>query len=362
MLCTPAKVLERCILTIINEHVHRIIDERQFGYRPLKGTEEHLATFVSDVHESTLQGKSTLAVSLDSSQAFDRIPHNTIRRCLLDARAPGKIIRILMELVTNRRIRVVARRGHEAVLSKTVSLRTGVPQGSVTGPVLYILAANTLFGEIPEDVYIVIYADDILLYCHGTDLSDMHSIMQNTLNLIHNWAIKEKLVFNGDKSRTCLYGPLASSVVPPLVLNGETIPQEFSLRVLGVTIDHMLHFDSHVDDVINTVKLKSRSLHHIRNAPQKLRTMVRNSLVVTPALYALGIYGPFMKASKKQELQVCLNDTERLATALPMSTRLEVLHLECSTLTLDRLISNRSLALLARMATAPYELPRAAAG
>ena len=361
LLCVPAKVLERCIMTIINEHVHRIIDERQFGYRPLKGTEEHLATFVSGVYENTENGKSTLAVSLDSSQAFDRIPHNTIRKCLLDAHIPGKIARILMELVTNRRIRVVARRGDLAVLSKLVSLKTGVPQGSVTGPVLYILAANSLFNEISEDVIIVVYADDILLYCHGTDLSAMHSMLQNTLDLIHNWAVKEKLVFNGDKSHACLYGPMASTDIPPLTLNGEIIPQENSLRVLGVTIDHLLHFDSHVDDVINTVKLKSRSLHHIRDAPQKLRIMVRNSLVVTPALYALGIYGPFLKASKKQELQVCLNDTERLATALPMSTRLEVLHLECSTLKLERLISNRSVALLARLTASPFENLQAAA-
>ena len=68
-----------------------------------------------------------------------------------------------------------------------------------------------------------------------------------------------------------------------------------------------------------------------------------------------------MKASKKQELQVCLNDTERLATSLPMSTRLEVLHLECSTLTLERLISKCSVTLLARMASSPYDLSRAAA-
>ena len=356
LLCTPAKVLERCILTIINEHVHNIIDTRQFGYRPYKGTEEHLGTFVSSIHENTLHGKSTLAVSLDSSQAFDRIPYNTIRKCLLDARIPGKIIRILLEFVTNRRIRVIARRGDQSVLSKLVSLRTGVPQGSVTGPILYILAANTLFSEIPPDVSIVVYADDVLLYCHGTDLHVMHHMIQDTLHHINNWASKEKLVFNGEKSRSCLYGPLASSDIPTLTLCGDVIPQENSLKILGVTIDNLLHFDTHVNKVIDTVKTKSRCLHHIRDAPQKLRTIVRNSLVVSPALYALGVYGPFLQASKRNELQVCLNDTERLATSLPMSTRLEVLHLECSTLTLDRLISLKSISLLARMASSPYDL------
>ena len=77
--------------------------------------------------------------------------------------------------------------------------------------------------------------------------------------------------------------------------------------------------------------------------------MVRNSLVVTPALYLLGIYGPFLKASRKKELQVCLHGTERLATAPPIPTRLKLLHPECSTLKLERLISNRSVAPLARL-------------
>ena len=125
---------------------------------------------------------------------------------------------------------------------------------------------------------------------------------------------------------------------------------------LGVTVDKLLHFEDHAKKVIDTIKTKSRSLYHIKDAPQKLRTMVSNSLVVSPASYALGVYGPFLQASKKNELQVCLNDTERLATSLPMATRLEVLHLECSTLTLERMISLRSISLLARMASSPYDL------
>lgn len=162
-----AKILEKVVaeqLTTFLE-INDIFDKYQSGFRKKHSAETALVKVSSDILMSADSGKHTVLVLLDLTSAFDTIDHNIMLNKLQDLLGISRsVLKWFSSYLTGRSFRVFINQ----IMSDTVGLWSGVPQGSVLGPILfllYILSLGQIISQF-QDVSYHLYADDIQLYCY----------------------------------------------------------------------------------------------------------------------------------------------------------------------------------------------------
>ena len=141
--------------------------------------------------------------------------------------------------------------------STPFSINTGVPKGSLLGPTLFNLYINSLLELLPEDGSVA-YADDITLVWSGTDIAQTIDNMQHLLDLVHNWACKNRLVINVSKCYSMfLLGKKSSEdVIIPLSIGRCPIVRVDELKILGVIFTSFFDWSTHS----NAVRLKANRM------------------------------------------------------------------------------------------------------
>ena len=98
LISTMLKLYERCILEKISIIVHNNIDHRQYGFRPHKGCSDHLVTLVTDIREAHDKGHTVGIVSLDATQAFERVEHDDLLEKMIKIGIPGKLVKRIIDV------------------------------------------------------------------------------------------------------------------------------------------------------------------------------------------------------------------------------------------------------------------------
>ena len=174
---------------------------------------------------------------LDFQKAFDTVDHHLLLQKLDRYRIRGNVWSLFQDYLTRRR-QFVQIGAHE---STSNSLTCGVPQGSVLGPLLFLIYINDLPGACSGS-HVCLFADDTSI------LTDNLTILQNDLNDVNSWLQKNKMVLNVEKSQLLVFGKN-----PPDVNNtsidGKRITLCNQAKYLGVYIDDKLNFDYHISTV-----------------------------------------------------------------------------------------------------------------
>ena len=185
-------------------------------------------------------GGEVHAILLDLSKAFDTIPHNKLSHKLSSYDTHGQLLNWIDAFLTDRKQQVVL----NGEISQPQSVISGVPQGSVLGPLCYI-------NDIPTVVKsnIKLYADDALLYRNINSEEDI-TILQQDLISLSQWAKKWQMNFNPSKCE-CLRISNKSNL-PNLTyhIDYTNIQQVEHAKYLGVTIDHKLNWHGHINNVV----------------------------------------------------------------------------------------------------------------
>ena len=160
LLSVVSKVFEKLVNNRIADHLEKcgLFSDFQYGFRSSRST-ANLLTVVSDRIARAFNGSgATRAVALDISKAFDRVWHTGLLHKLKPYGISGQIFGLISSFLSNRRLRVVL----DEKSSQEYPVNTGVPQGSILGPTLFLLYIN----DLPDDVIcnIAMYADDTTLY------------------------------------------------------------------------------------------------------------------------------------------------------------------------------------------------------
>lgn len=148
----------------------------------------------------------------------------------------------------------------DGLCSNFVTVHNGVPQGSVLGPLLFIIYVNNLSLNVP-DANLHFYADDTVIYSCGSTLVQAIDSLQKAFSTIQHSLLQLKLVLNADKSKLMLFSKsrnLAQIIPSVTTLEGNKIELVHTYKYLGILIDDSLTFKPHVENLVKNLKLKLR--------------------------------------------------------------------------------------------------------
>jgi Reverse transcriptase (RNA-dependent DNA polymerase)/Endonuclease-reverse transcriptase len=280
---TISKILERIFLSKIIAFIERSpnYNRHQSAYRRGYSTETAIVRLLNDVYSAADNGSRSLLLLLDLSAAFDCINHDTLLRRLENTFGiTGNVLLWLRSYVNNRSQSV--RVGGETSIA--MQCESGVPQGSVLGPLLFTLyvspAANVISRYAVNHLQ---YADDTQLYIALRNDAALTAVSE-CFNELHWWYSFNGLQLNPDKSEAIQIGTQARLRHEPAIreikLNEASITLAPSTKSLGVTIDSKLTLSDHVNNVCKAAHYHVRALRHVRKyVSEDIAKSIATSLV-----------------------------------------------------------------------------------
>jgi len=187
------------------------------------------------------------AVFFDFRKAFDTVPHEPLLSKLKKLNLDHNIYVWIHNYLAGRQQKVVL----NGASSETSPVTSGVPQGSILGPILFLIYIDDIVKtNISMASSLVLYADDILLYRPICTRED-YSILQEDINSISNWATANLMTFNTSKCKSMLISRKRTPCSPttPLHLNGIPLETVTTFKYLGVLMSSNLQWSPHIQDV-----------------------------------------------------------------------------------------------------------------
>ena len=300
------KVLESFIRDTIQIHMehNKLYSTCQHGFRKKRSCTSQLLEVMEDF-TGFLEGKQNFdVIYLDFRKAFDSVPHERLLLKLEAYGITGGILKWIRSFLEGRTQKV--RIGNES--SSTSRVTSGIPQGSILGPILFTIFIN----DLPEAINSIckIFADDTKIY----NTCKNHVTIQQDLTSLQIWSNKWQLYFNGQKCK-CLHHGRANPNHTYHFENengNEALPDGFEETDLGVTFTLNLNFDKHIND---KVKKANMMLGLIKRNFSFIDKNVFNTLyksLIRPHLeYAQEVWQPYLKRQSK-----LIESVQRRATKL----------------------------------------------
>jgi len=316
------KTLERIItnrLTLHLESTNSIIAE-QAGFRARHGTEDQairLSQWISDNFHSKPM-KRTLLTLLDFSKAYDRVWRNGLLYKMLQMALPHTLVRWTQSWLTNRKNSVTI----NGSSSKSSTFRDGVPQGSVIAPILFLIFINDITQNLPNNIQVSIFADDVACYTSHKSKIEAEKNMQIAINNIKEWADRWKMTLNPQKCTTTLFTTdnREADWRAKIRLGHSILPHDPTPTFLGVKYDRTLSFAAHAANVANKVKQRSNIIrqlsytdwgHEVTNLRSSYIALCRSCVE-----YAAAGWAPWMSKSTLSQLEAAQRHAARAITGL----------------------------------------------
>ena len=248
------KVFERVLRRALVKHIddNNILPSGQHGSRALRSTLTQLLSHWDTILDGLEQGNGVDCIYLDFSKAFDKVETGVLLHKLRDAKILGKTGKWLASFLDSRkRQQAVAVDGEISDLSPVVS---GVPQGTVLGPILFLLHIADIASNVSAGTTTTSYVDDTRVQRSIIDIDQDCRGLQEDLATIYSWADRVNMTFNSEKFECVRYWPGNVDVPDYQYLAPDLTPieQKEHLRDLGVEISRDLRFDQHIGNVVTS--------------------------------------------------------------------------------------------------------------
>ena len=311
------KIFEKIIFSALYSHLVRnnLLTPNQSGFRPLDSCPNQLLYLVSEIHESFEDPKSleVRAVFLDISKAFDKVWHEGLLFKLQQNGIDGDLLRFFQCYLSHRHQRVCLNGQH----SQYTAIESGVPQGSILGPLLFLIYINDLEKGLRSNVKF--YADDTMLYSIVKDPQSSAADLNHDLQLIQNWAHQWKMEFNPDPTKQAtevLFSCKKSKVDhPPIHFNGNPVLRIEEQKHLGLILTPTLYFRKHIFQKIQKAKKHIGIIKNLSNyLPLKTLNQMYKTFVRPHLDYCDIIYHEPPKVGKAQEISLTtlMEEIERI--------------------------------------------------
>ena len=329
--CIPSKIMETLVKVKVMEHISSmgILNDRQHGFCNGRSCLTNLLTMTEDCSSNMDKKIPTDIIYLDFAKAFDTVPHARLCHKLQHISGiTGDLLRWLEDFLTDRRQRVVIS-GHFSAWERVTS---GVPQGSVIGPVLFLIYINDLTSHMKSPVQI--FADDTKLY-RGIESDLDFQLLQQDLQQVEVWSKTWKLCYNTSKCQVLRIGRKQSlENRPTYVLNGTTLDNVLEQRDLGVMIDASLEFDSHINKSVKSAFTCWGIIKRTFEMPMKpkLFNLLYKTFIRCHLEYCPEVWSPLKIGAKKKIERVQRVSTKRVKGMSHVSYEDRLAHLGLTTL------------------------------
>ena len=232
LLNSEDKVFERHVFKHLYNHLHRhnLISSLQSGFMPGDSTVNQLAYLYNTFCQTLDAGKEIRVVFCDISKAFDRVWHSGLFLKLQAAGVTGEVLAWFKSYLSNRKQRVVL----PGAVSDWVFIQAGVPQGSILGPLLFLLYINDIVHDIGSNIRL--FADDTL-FIIVEDAITAAACLNNDLDKISQWAAKWLVTFNPSKTKSSLSSRKTNKDRhPPIFMQNHKVVEVDSHKHLGVVL------------------------------------------------------------------------------------------------------------------------------
>ena len=292
--CICSKILEHIVCSNIMNHSdkHNILYPLQHGFQKSKSCVSQLIEFTNDVALNVDNGKQTDILIMDFSKAFDKVNHTLLLHKLRYYGINEQVITWLGNLLEDRRQSVVL----EGERSEPLEVKSGVPQGSVIGPCLFLFYINDI--PVGIDSTVRLFADDTIMYLTISSMSDAQKL-QNDLDKLASWENKWDMSFHPQKCNVLSITNNRSIIHYPYILHGNLLEHVDKAKYLGVTLQSNFKWDAHINNITNkaysTLGFLRRNLKI--NSP-KIKQQAYFSLVRPSLEYACAVWDPHTQRDK----------------------------------------------------------------
>ena len=247
------KVFERILYDELLTRTIDKIDKRQHGFLRNRSCNSNLLLFTESIARSLHEKIGTDIIYFDFAKAFDTVSHDLILKKLkTQYNIDGTLLKFFTEYLRSRKQRVVL----DNVISESVDVLSGVPQGSILGPLLFVLFINDIYANIDNDSNIALFADYTKIWRDINSESDCETL-QNDINMLSIWSRNNKMPFHPDKCKALsIYDcrPDFVKVLPFALryynINGNVIEFCENERDLGVIVSSNFKWDEQHDKIL----------------------------------------------------------------------------------------------------------------
>ena len=289
-----SKIFERVMFTQLYSYLNanNLLSEQQYGFRSQRSTElacVKLVDYITTEMDNIKKIKTPTAIYLDLSKAFDTLNFNILLNKLQYYGINGISLSLIKNYLTNR-FQYVQFENSESDL---LEIKTGIPQGSILGPLFFSIMINDLVNSSNKFKFLM-YADDTTIYFNLEDfpIENREVLINNELEKVNKWLKLNKLAVNVDKTKSMLFHKRRPVTPIQFSMNNRIIDVVQHFNYLGIMLDADMSWKTHVAMVRNKLSRINGILHRLKYIyPQNILITLYKSLFVPHINYGSLLWG-----------------------------------------------------------------------
>lgn len=286
------KILEALLANRLKDYIRRVKgnSNRQYGFTKGVSIEDAIRKLESIVIPSCNWQRYSVAVSLDIKNAFNNASWSRILDALFTLRTPPYLLRMIESYLSERSI--TCQTPAAGIISREVT--SGVPQGSVLGPLLWnIMFDGLLRVRTPPGTTTICFADDTLVIAEGGTTQELETRTNEAIDAVSRWIEEAGLSLSAEKTEAVLFTNRYKYTAPVLIMNGTTLTLSKSMKYLGLIVESSMLYKEHIKYAATRAQSIMTSLGRLMpnlGGPRQARRKLLCSVVHSVLLYGAPVW------------------------------------------------------------------------